>query len=70
METQVGQLQPNYPSVRSLLQSIAAVIDMSDPEHPSFVDSGADCFDALLQHESDIRHYIALGDGPIGSTKP
>jgi hypothetical protein len=43
----------------NLLVGIARVIDMSDPEHPKFADSSADCLDALLVHEGALRAILA-----------
>lgn len=46
------------PSIIETLQAIVGVIDMSDPEHPSFADSAADCLDELLRHDADIRALL------------
>lgn len=43
-----------------LLRAVAAVIDMSDPDHDAFADSAADCLDALLTHQADIRRVLAV----------
>jgi len=32
---------------------------MSDPEHPAFADSAADCLDELLRHEEALRALLA-----------
>ena len=56
-----GNLTPvgHLPEILRLLGAIIGVIDMSDPEHESFADSGADCLDALLQHEEPLRALLA-----------
>lgn len=41
-----------------LLASVSAALDMSDPDHPSFADSAADCLDALLQEGEAIRALL------------
>lgn len=41
-----------------VLRASAHVLDMSDPEHDAFVDSGADCLDALLRQELAIRQIL------------
>jgi hypothetical protein len=46
----------------------AAVIDMSNPDHPSFRDSGADCLDLLFQKQADVlRLRRALGKNLTGA---
>lgn len=42
-----------------LLQHIAHVLDMSDPDHPAFADSAADCLEALLAHDAALRALLA-----------
>lgn len=37
-----------------VIEVAAAVIEMSDPDHPSFVGSGADCLAALLERGGDV----------------
>ena len=32
---------------------------MSDPDHPTFADSAADCLDALLGEEEALRSLLA-----------
>jgi len=51
-----------------LLANVAHVLDMSDPEHPAFADSAADCLDELLRHEAAIRALLA--DFALGSDIP
>ena len=51
-----------------LLANVAHVLDMSDPEHPAFADSAADCLDELLRHEEAIRALLA--DFALGSDIP
>ncbi|VWX51050.1 hypothetical protein [Novosphingobium sp. 9U] len=45
--------------VIEVLQSVVGVIDMSDPDHSTFADSGADCLDELLRHTDQIRALLA-----------
>lgn len=53
------------PEMIQLLASVSAVLDMSDPDHPTFADSAADCLDALLQEGEAIRAVLArLGSRP------
>ena len=54
------------PQMLRLLQEFAGVIDMSDPEHPSFADSAADCLDGLLAHEATLRALLAELAPPSG----
>lgn len=46
------------PSMLRLLQAVAQVLDMSDPDHDTFVDSAADCLDALLQQQEQLRALL------------
>ena len=55
------------PQMLQLLQEIAGAIDMSDPEHPAFTDSAADCLDALLAHEATLRALLAELAPPSGA---
>ena len=41
-----------------VLRATAHVLDMTNPEHEAFVDSGADCLDALLRQELAIRQIL------------
>lgn len=53
------------PEMIQLLASVSAVLDMSDPDHPTFADSAADCLDALLQEGVAIRAVLdRLGSRP------
>lgn len=55
------------PEMRRLLDAVGRVIDMSDPDHPDFADSAADCLDALLGYEGPLRALLAeLGPGTNG----
>ena len=47
------------PAMLGLLTSVAHVLDMSDPEHPAFADSAADCLDELLRHAEPLRALLA-----------
>jgi hypothetical protein len=39
------------PTMLRLLRAVSQVLDMSDPDHEAFVDSAADCLDALRQQQ-------------------
>jgi ABC-type transporter Mla subunit MlaD len=41
-----------------ILQAVAQVLDMSDPDHDTFVDSAADCLDALLAQQELLRTLL------------
>jgi hypothetical protein len=41
-----------------LLRAVSQVLDMSDPDHDAFVDSAADCLDALLQQQEPLRALL------------
>jgi hypothetical protein len=55
------------PSILDVLTAIVGVIDMSNPHHPTFADSAADCLDELLRHEADIRALAARAQAYLGS---
>lgn len=46
-----------------LLRSVAEVIDTTDPEHDSFLDSGSDTIQCLCEIEQAIRSTIAKAEG-------
>jgi hypothetical protein len=53
-----------------VIHAVAAVIDMTDPDHPSFVDSGADCIEVLLRLQPTVQRLRqALVDRLGGSAK-
>lgn len=52
------RLMTRTPAMLRLLQSVAQVLDMSDPDHEAFVDSAADCLDALLQQQEPLRELL------------
>lgn len=52
-------LMARAPTILRLLEHIVDVLDMSDPDHPAFADSAADCLDALLVHEASLRALLA-----------
>lgn len=58
----MGNLDPSRvnpaPSILDVLTAIVGIIDMSNPDHPTFADSAADCLDELLRHEADIRALV------------
>lgn len=41
-----------------VLRAAAHVLDMSNPAHAAFADSGADCLDELLRQELAIRQIL------------
>ena len=51
-------------AMAKVIEAMAAVLDMSDPDHESFADSAADCLDALLAHEQEIRRILTALAGP------
>ena len=51
-------------AMAKVIEAVAAVLDMSDPDHESFADSAADCLDALLAHEQEIRRILTALAGP------
>jgi len=59
VNTQDTARADRVPCIVETLQAIVGVIDMSDPDHPSFADSAADCLDELLRHDADIRALLA-----------
>ncbi len=42
----------------NVIEAVAAVLDMSDPDHEAFADSAADCLAALLALEPEIRRIL------------
>lgn len=53
------RLMARAPAMLRILQAVAQVIDMSDPDHDAFVDSAADCLDALLQQQEPLRALLS-----------
>ncbi len=52
-----------------VIHAVGAVIDMTDPDHASFVDSGADCLEVLLRLQPTVlRLRRALTQRLSGST--
>lgn len=47
------------PELLDVCEDIAAVIDMSNPEHENFTDSCADVVEALCHFEAKLRAIIA-----------
>lgn len=47
------------PTMLRLIRHVVQIIDMSDPDHPTFADSAADCLDALLGEEEALRALLA-----------
>ena len=52
------RLMARAPAMLRLLQAVAQVLDMSDPDHVAFVDSAADCLDALLLNQEALRELL------------
>lgn len=52
------RLMTRVPAMLRILQAVAQVLDMSDPDHEAFVDSAADCLDALLHQQEPLRHLL------------
>ncbi|WP_206245704.1 hypothetical protein [Novosphingobium terrae] len=50
-----------------VIELVAAVIEMSDPEHPAFVDSAADCLAALLERQGDVQRLRRALRAPLGA---
>jgi hypothetical protein len=51
------RLMTRAPAMFRILQAVAQVLDMSD--HEAFVDSAADCLDALLQQQEPLRALLS-----------
>ena len=45
--------------LRAVLERVAMVIDMTDPEHEDYADSQSDTVQALCELETEIRAAIA-----------
>lgn len=52
------RLMTQAPAMLRILQAVARVLDMSDPDHEAFVDSAADCLDALLRQQEPLRALL------------
>ena len=51
----------NHKTRKKVMKAIAAVlavIDTTDPEHPTFVDSGADSIDELVKLKGRLRKAL------------
>lgn len=53
------RLMTRAPAMIRILQAVAHVLNMSDPDHEAFVDSAADCLDALLQQQAPLRALLS-----------
>ncbi|ODU77647.1 MAG: hypothetical protein ABT10_24285 [Novosphingobium sp. SCN 63-17] len=51
-----------------VVRRLGMILDQSDPDHESFVDSAADCLDGLLAQAEEIRRILSSLDGV--SVKP
>lgn len=51
------------PELLAALEYVASVLNMTDPEHEDFADSGADTVQALCEGEARIRAAIAKAKG-------
>ena len=58
------------PTLLCLIEDVVHVLDMSDPDHPTFADSAADFLDALLDQEAPLRAILAelRASGPFVPT--
>lgn len=63
-------LMARAPTLLRMIENVVHVLDMSDPDHPTFADSAADCLDALLGHEAPLRAMLAelRASGPFVPT--
>ena len=66
----IGEAQANLsaialiPEMIRLMQAVAGVLAMSDPDDEAFADSAADCLEALLAHGNALQSVLqALGEG-------
>jgi hypothetical protein len=59
------RLMTRAPAMLRLLQAVAQVLDMSDPDHEAFADSAADSLDVLLQQQEPLRALL----GEVGLTQ-
>jgi hypothetical protein len=48
-----------------LIRVVGHVLDMSDPDHDEFVDSGADCLEVLLKEGDEVRRILAAVAGSV-----
>lgn len=53
------KLMARAPAMLRLVEHVVDALDMSDPDHPAFADSAADCLDALLVHDASLRALLA-----------
>lgn len=51
------------PDLLAALEYVGSVLDMTNPEHEDFADSGADTVQALCEGESRIRSAIRKAKG-------
>ncbi|MDE1918587.1 MAG: hypothetical protein KGJ57_21270 [Sphingomonadales bacterium] len=60
------------PAMLRILKAISQVLDMSDPDHDAFVDSAADCLDALLRQQEPLRALLSefARSKPAGALLP
>lgn len=65
-------LMARAPTLLRLIEDVVHVLDMSDPDHPTFADSAADCLDALLGLEAPLRAMLAelRASGPCAPLHP
>lgn len=63
-------LMARAPALLRLIEDVVHVLDISDPDHPTFADSAADCLDALLDIEAPLRAMLAelRASGPFVPT--
>jgi hypothetical protein len=70
----IGKLnaEREAPAMLAALRRVAGVMAMTDPESPTFADSGADCIDALLADCAEIPAILARinGEAPTADAPP
>lgn len=63
------RLMARAPAMLRLLQAVAQALDMSDPDHDTFVDSAADCLDALLAQQELLQTLLReFRDGQVAQS--
>lgn len=60
---EVAEHDDTVTPMLAALEAVVRVIDTTDCEHPTFIDSGADSLDMLWQIAPDIHSAIALAKG-------
>lgn len=50
-------------AMAQVMRCLGTILDQSDPDHETFVDSAAYCLDGLLAQQEEIRRILAALDG-------